>query len=111
MLNLLSCTMVYESIIPRHKVSLCKLAVLCTHHREVRHVDFVPAFDLRYLGARALCAQSPGVYVSIIWNLKHPNPVRVKTSPTLTGLAETSSCVTRPRVRPPVGDVCPILRS
>ena len=36
MLNLLSCTMVYESIIPRHKVSLCKLAVLCTHHREVR---------------------------------------------------------------------------
>ena len=38
MLNLLSCTMVYESIIPRHKVSLCKLAVLCTHHREVRQL-------------------------------------------------------------------------
>ena len=37
MLNLLSCTMVYESIVPKHKVSLCKLAVLCTHHREVRH--------------------------------------------------------------------------
>ena len=47
-------------------------------------VDFVACFDLRYLGARALCAQSPGVFVNIRWNLSLPNPVRVKTSLTLT---------------------------
>ena len=52
--------------------------------------DFVPSFDLRYLGARALCAQSPGVFVNIRWNLSLPNPVRVKTSLTLTLLAALS---------------------
>ena len=36
MLNLMSYTMVYKYLIPRHKVSLCKLVLLCTHHREVR---------------------------------------------------------------------------
>ena len=38
MLNLMSYTMVYKYLIPRHKVSLCKLVLLCTHHREVRLV-------------------------------------------------------------------------
>jgi hypothetical protein len=37
-----------------------------------------------------LCAQSPGVFVNIGWNLKYPNPVRVKTSSTLTHLTVTS---------------------
>ena len=37
-----------------------------------------------------MCAQSPGVFVNIRWNLNHPNPVRVKTSSTLTHLTVTS---------------------
>ena len=37
-----------------------------------------------------MCAQSPGVSVNIEWNLRHPNPVRVKTSSTLTHLTVTS---------------------
>ena len=37
-----------------------------------------------------MCAQSPVVSVSIRWNLSHPNPVRVKTTLTLTHLTVTS---------------------
>ena len=31
-----------------------------------------------------LCAPSPSESVKILWNLSHPNPVRVKTLTTLT---------------------------
>ena len=58
-----------------------------------------PRFDHRYLGARALCARSPSVSGSVTWNLKHPNPVRVKTSLTLTPTHSTPiSCNVSPRI-------------
>ena len=41
-------------------------------------------FVLRYLGARALCTQSPSVCVRIRWNPNCPGPVRAKTIITRT---------------------------
>ena len=53
------------------------------------------SFDLRYLGARALCAQCSSVRVRIKWKLTCPKPVRAKTMLTRTEVRSPSPAIAR----------------